>query len=175
MRRGAAARALRAGWAPGRRGEDRHRPGDRPAARVRLRRAGHRCPGPGGGQRPQWQAVRRATAHRERSARAGAGRGRRGRRPRRHGPARTLGSPRQQRGARAAPVTRALSLLSLVTLAAGAAHAAPPPIVSWQEVGGHVGEVVTVEGEVATAATVGDTWVLEFAPEDAHAFRVVVL
>ena len=72
-------------------------------------------------------------------------------------------------------MTRALSLLSLVTLAAGAARAAPPPIVSWQEVGGHVGEVVTVEGEVATAATVGDTWVLEFAPEDAHAFRVVVL
>jgi hypothetical protein len=32
-----------------------------------------------------------------------------------------------------------------------------------------------VEGEVATAATVGDTWVLEFARDDPRAFRVVVL
>src|SRR5438477_226420 len=83
--------------------------------------------------------------------------------------------PRRQPGARAAPVKRALALLSLVALAAAAAHAAAPPVVSWREAGGHVGEVVTVEGEVATASTVGDTWVLEFARDDPRAFRVVVL
>ena len=65
--------------------------------------------------------------------------------------------------------------LALVVLAAGTARSAAPPVVSWQEAGGHVGEVVTVEGEVATASTVGDTWVLEFARDDPRAFRVVVL
>jgi len=65
--------------------------------------------------------------------------------------------------------------LALVVLAAGTARPAAPPVVSWQEAGGHVGEVVTVEGEVATASTVGDTWVLEFARDDPRAFRVVVL
>ena len=68
---------------------------------------------------------------------------------------------------------RALAFLSLV--AAAAAHAVAPPVVSWREAGGHVGEVVTVEGEVETASTVGDTWVLEFARDDPRAFRVVVL
>jgi len=63
-------------------------------------------------------------------------------------------------------------LLALVALAAGAAA---PLVVPWREAGGHVGEVVTVEGEVAVARTVGDTWVLEFAPDDPRAFRVVVL
>jgi len=72
-------------------------------------------------------------------------------------------------------VKRALAFLSLVALAAAAAHAVAPPLVSWREAGGHVGEVVTVEGEVATASTVGDTWVLEFARDDPRAFRVVVL
>ena len=66
-------------------------------------------------------------------------------------------------------------LLALVALAAGAAGAAAPLVVPWREVGGHVGEVVTVEGEVAVARSVGDTWVLEFAPDDPRAFRVVVL
>ena len=70
---------------------------------------------------------------------------------------------------------RALALVSLVALAAASARAAAPPVISWQEAGGHVGEVVTVEGEVATASTVGDTWVLEFARDDPRAFRVVVL
>src|SRR5206468_6638869 len=83
--------------------------------------------------------------------------------------------PRRQPGARAAPVKRALALLSLVALAAAVAHAAAPPVVSWREAGGHVGEVVTVEGEVAAASTVGDTWVLEVARDDPRAFRVVVL
>ena len=70
---------------------------------------------------------------------------------------------------------RALALVSLVARAAAAARAAAPPVISWQEAGGHVGEVVTVEGEVATASAVGDTWVLEFARDDPRAFRVVVL
>jgi len=72
-------------------------------------------------------------------------------------------------------VKRALALVSLVARAAAAARAAAPPVISWQEAGGHVGEVVTVEGEVATASTVGDTWVLQFARDDPRAFRVVVL
>ena len=67
------------------------------------------------------------------------------------------------------------ALAAFVALAAGAARAAAPPVVSWQEAGGHVGEVVSVEGEVATARTVGDTWILEFARDDPRAFRVVVL
>src|SRR3989442_3145307 len=83
--------------------------------------------------------------------------------------------PRRQPGARAAPVKRALALVSLVARAAAAARADAPPVISWQEAGGHVGEVVTVEGEVATASAVGDTWVLEFAHDDPRAFRVVVL
>ena len=66
------------------------------------------------------------------------------------------------------------ALAAFVALAAGAARAAAPPVVSSQEAGGHVGEVVCVEGEVTTARTVGDTWILEFA-HDPRAFRVVVL
>src|SRR5437667_12429272 len=85
------------------------------------------------------------------------------------------GDQRPRRDARAAPVKRIPALAAFVALAAGAAHAAAPPVVSWQEAGGHVGEVVTVEGEVATARTVGDTWILEFARDDPRAFRVVVL
>ena len=65
--------------------------------------------------------------------------------------------------------------LALFTLAAALAHAAAPPVVSWREAASHVGEVVTVEGDVVTARTVADTWVLEFAPGDPRAFRVVVL
>jgi len=72
-------------------------------------------------------------------------------------------------------VKRIPALAAFVALAAGAARAAAPPVVSWQEAGGHVGEVVSVEGEVATARTVGDTWILEFARDDPRAFRVVVL
>ena len=67
------------------------------------------------------------------------------------------------------------ALAAFVALAAGAARAAAPPVVSSQEAGGHVGEVVCVEGEVTTARTVGDTWILEFARDDPRAFRVVVL
>ncbi len=65
--------------------------------------------------------------------------------------------------------------LALFTLAAALAHAAAPPVVPWREAASHVGEVVTVEGDVAMARTVADTWVLEFAPGDPRAFRVVVL
>src|SRR5207247_3478620 len=83
------------------------------------------------------------------------------------------GAPRPcDRARTAAPMMR---MLALVVLAAGAADAAAPPVVSWQEAGGHVGDVVTVEGEVAAARTVGDTWILEFARDDPRAFRVVVL
>src|SRR5438046_139468 len=66
-------------------------------------------------------------------------------------------------------------LLALVALAAGAAGAAAPLVVPWREAGGHVGEVVTVEGEVAVGRTVGDTWGLQFAPDDTRPCRGVVL
>src|SRR5436309_10368406 len=85
------------------------------------------------------------------------------------------GDQRPCRTARAAPVKRIPALAAFVALAAGAARAAAPPVVWWQEAGGHVGEVVSVEGEVATARTVGDTWIPEFARDDPRAFRVVVL
>src|SRR5207247_9326714 len=85
------------------------------------------------------------------------------------------GDQRPRRDARAAPVKRIPALAAFVALAAGAARAAAPPVVSSQEAGGHVGEVVCVEGEVTTARTVGDTWILEFARDDPRAFRVVVL
>src|SRR2546428_12311903 len=83
--------------------------------------------------------------------------------------------PRRRPGARAAPVKRALALVSLVALADAAARAAAPPVISWQEAGGHVGEVVTGEGEGTTASTVGDTRGPEVARDGPRAFRVVGL
>ncbi|TMA65280.1 MAG: hypothetical protein E6J69_13315 [Deltaproteobacteria bacterium] len=67
-----------------------------------------------------------------------------------------------------------LGLLGLVT-STTLAGAAAPPVVPWQEAGRHVGEVVTVEGMVAAAHGTGDTCVLEFAPDDPHALRVILL
>jgi len=63
--------------------------------------------------------------------------------------------------------------LALATLAV--TSAVPHPVVSWLDAGAHVGEVITVEGEVVAAHGSEDTWVLEFAPADPHAFRLVVL
>src|SRR5438093_12734810 len=67
-----------------------------------------------------------------------------------------------------------LGLLGLVT-STTLAGAAAPPVVPWQEAGRHVGEVVTVEGMVAAAHGTCDTCVLEFAPDDPHARRVILL
>jgi hypothetical protein len=57
---------------------------------------------------------------------------------------------------------------------AGLARAAPPRVVPPGEARGHVGEVITVEGEVASAETVADTCVLGFGREGGG-FRVVLL
>jgi hypothetical protein len=72
-------------------------------------------------------------------------------------------------------VKRRLALAATLAIAAGVARGAPPPVIPWGEAGKHVGEVVTVEGQVAVARTTGDTCVLEFAPDDSRAFRVVLL
>ena len=69
------------------------------------------------------------------------------------------------------------ALLGLLGLVASTplAGAAAPPVYPWQEAGRHVGEVVTIEGMVAAAHGTGDTCVLEFAPDDPHALRVILL
>jgi len=58
---------------------------------------------------------------------------------------------------------------------AGVARGVPPPNVSWQDASHYVGEIVTVERDVAEARTTGNTCVLEFAPDDPRAFRAILL
>jgi hypothetical protein len=69
------------------------------------------------------------------------------------------------------------TLAALVTLICTieAAGAAAPPVVDWRGAGDHTGQVVTVEGDVRSAQCAEDTCALEFAPDDATGFRVVVL
>jgi len=68
-------------------------------------------------------------------------------------------------------------LLGFLALLASAtsAGARVPPVYPWQEAERHVGEFVTLDGVVAAASTTGDTCVLEFAPDDPHALRVIVV
>lgn len=47
--------------------------------------------------------------------------------------------------------------------------------IPWTDAAGHVGEQVTVEGDVATARVQGPTCIIEFASNDPQAFRVVLL
>jgi hypothetical protein len=68
-------------------------------------------------------------------------------------------------------VARAVFVVALATLAG----AVPPPLVEWRAAGDHVGEVVTVEGDVVAARTDSEGCVLQFAPDEARAFRVVLL
>ncbi|HJQ85392.1 MAG TPA: hypothetical protein VKA21_15000, partial [Candidatus Binatia bacterium] len=70
-------------------------------------------------------------------------------------------------------IGRALVTAAAIAVAAAALAAAPSGI-GWRDAGNHVGEVVTVEGEVTAVHTTADTCVLEFA-DDPRAFRVVVL
>ena len=69
-------------------------------------------------------------------------------------------------------IRRALALLAALL---ATTRAAAPPTVPWQEASAHVGELVTVEGDVSAARTTGDVCVLEFAPDDPQGFRVVLL
>lgn len=48
-------------------------------------------------------------------------------------------------------------------------------VVPWQSAGSYEDEVVTVEGDVASARLEADTCVLEFSAEDPKAFRVVLV
>jgi len=61
------------------------------------------------------------------------------------------------------------------TIAGKAAHAVAPPVVSWRDADRHVGELVTVEGDVAAVSRSGEACVLEFASDDPHAFRAVLI
>jgi hypothetical protein len=69
---------------------------------------------------------------------------------------------------------------SLLTLAAtlallSVAVAAPPPTVRWEDAHLHVGEIVTVEGHVASARSSAEACVLEFDPGNPTAFRAVLM
>ena len=74
----------------------------------------------------------------------------------------------------AAPTPSALrTVLALVGFAT-VAHARPAPVIDWQEADRHVGEFVTVEGDVVDARTTAEGCVLEFGA-DARAFRTVLI
>jgi hypothetical protein len=68
----------------------------------------------------------------------------------------------------------AAAAVLLATLAIRAAAVAPP-VVPWTAASAHLGEIVTVEGDVATARVAGDTCVLEFSADDPRAFRAVLV
>ena len=55
------------------------------------------------------------------------------------------------------------------------AVARPSTLVPWEDAGNHVGDYVTVEGDVVDAHTTSETCVLEFAPDDRRAFRAILL
>ena len=60
-------------------------------------------------------------------------------------------------------------------LVAAPALARPPELVRWQDAAAHVGQVITVEGPVASARVAGGACMLEFAPADPSALRVVLM
>jgi hypothetical protein len=70
------------------------------------------------------------------------------------------------------PVRRALVVALVSTLAAPWARATP---VDWRNAGSHVGERVSIEGDVAAARVENNTCVLEFDTADAGALRVRLL
>src|SRR5262245_47402442 len=74
---------------------------------------------------------------------------------------------RRNRGCRVVVCAAWIAALSVLVRAA--------TVVPWQSAGMFDGEIVTVEGDVARAHLEADTCVLEFAPDDPKAFRVVLL
>jgi len=72
-------------------------------------------------------------------------------------------------------VKRLVTVVGGALVLAGLAGGAAPPVISWQDAASHVGDLVTVEGEVAAARSTGDTCILEFAPDDPRGFRAVLL
>ena len=71
-------------------------------------------------------------------------------------------------------MTRAAAALAVLVVAAPTL-ARSPEVVRWQDAAEHVGQVVTVEGPVASARIAGGACILEFAPEDPTALRVVLM
>jgi hypothetical protein len=71
-------------------------------------------------------------------------------------------------------MTRPVAVL-LAGAVAGVALGAGPRVISWRDAARHVGEVVTVEGRVADARAEGDTYVIDFAPDDPQALRAVLV
>src|SRR5262245_16733458 len=74
---------------------------------------------------------------------------------------------RRNRGCRVVVCAAWIAALSVLARAA--------TVVPWQSAGMFDGETVTIEGDVARAHLEADTCVLEFAPDDPKAFRVVLL
>lgn len=72
------------------------------------------------------------------------------------------------------PRPRSVALALLLALGTPLCAAAPR-VVPWREAAAHVGELVTVEGDVASARLAGEGLVLEFAADDPRAFRAVLL
>ena len=60
-------------------------------------------------------------------------------------------------------------------LVAAPAFARAPELVRWQDAAAHVGRVITIEGTVATARVTDGACLLEFAPDDPAALRVVLM
>jgi hypothetical protein len=69
---------------------------------------------------------------------------------------------------------RTAQAIAVVLLLLARTVGASDPI-PWSDAGNHAGETVTVEGDVAAASSTPDQLVLEFAPGDASAFRVVLI
>jgi hypothetical protein len=63
--------------------------------------------------------------------------------------------------------------LALFLTATPVVHASTT--IPWADASSHVGEQVTVEGDVASARVQGPTCIIEFAANDPQAFRVVLL
>jgi hypothetical protein len=70
---------------------------------------------------------------------------------------------------------RAAAPVIVLCALAAPARAAAPGVVAWQDADAHVGQVVTVEGDVVAAHRTGTTCVLEFAADTPRAFRAVLL
>jgi hypothetical protein len=70
---------------------------------------------------------------------------------------------------------RPVTATALVVAFALRAAAVEPPVVDWTRAGEHVGDIITVEGDVVAARSAGDTVTLDLAPDDARGFRVVLL
>jgi len=70
------------------------------------------------------------------------------------------------------PLRHALPLAVLLALSAPLVRAST---VAWENAGSHVGERVSIEGDVAAAHVAQNTCVLEFSPDDDRALRVRLL